>query len=185
MNSDTDAPESVWRLWKDSEPRPDPQPGDELTVEQAEATGFTVDKHCYPWTAYKGPRFSPDEFKPIVTPAWPAVDESVRVGAVQQRMLLDLFLALGEDGDFFEDMIEARAWADVWSGALAQVRKYSAARSETRKSHPEPDADDVCRCGHKATHHIYYVGACRPGHVCTAGCTEFRSFRELVRGLND
>ena len=28
---------------------------------EAEALGYTVDEHCYPWFAYKGSRFAPDE----------------------------------------------------------------------------------------------------------------------------
>lgn len=40
-----------------------------ITATQAEAQGFTVDRHCYPWFAYKGPRFSPDETVEIITEA--------------------------------------------------------------------------------------------------------------------
>jgi hypothetical protein len=31
-----------------------------LTKVEAEANGFTVDTHVYPWFAYKGPRFAPE-----------------------------------------------------------------------------------------------------------------------------
>jgi hypothetical protein len=34
---------------------------------EAEALGFTVDKHCYPWIAYKGSRFNPTEKRIILT----------------------------------------------------------------------------------------------------------------------
>ena len=40
-----------------------------LTAAQAEAQGFTVDRHCYPWFAYKGPRFSPEETVEVITEA--------------------------------------------------------------------------------------------------------------------
>lgn len=33
-----------------------------LTIEEAEAQGFTVDTCCYPPFAYKGPRFRPDQY---------------------------------------------------------------------------------------------------------------------------
>lgn len=32
---------------------------------------------------------------------------------------------------------------------------------------------DVCECGHLEIHHIYEVGACRPGFICPAECKEF------------
>lgn len=35
----------------------------------AEELGFTIDKTCYPWVAYKGPRFQPTEWYTMVTPA--------------------------------------------------------------------------------------------------------------------
>lgn len=34
---------------------------------EAESAGFVVDKTCYPWVAYKGPRFQPTEFHYIDT----------------------------------------------------------------------------------------------------------------------
>lgn len=34
---------------------------------EAEALGFAVDTSCYPWVAYKGTRFQPDEMKCILT----------------------------------------------------------------------------------------------------------------------
>lgn len=38
---------------------------------EAEELGFTVDRSCYPWVAYKGPRFLPTEIIRVSTPAWP------------------------------------------------------------------------------------------------------------------
>ena len=40
-----------------------------LTASQAEAEGSVVDRTCYPWFAYKGPRFAPDEIVEIITEA--------------------------------------------------------------------------------------------------------------------
>lgn len=40
-------------------------------VEVAEAQGFTIDRHTYPWVAYTGARFSPLVAFKISTPAWP------------------------------------------------------------------------------------------------------------------
>jgi len=34
---------------------------------QAEDEGYTVDDTCYPWIAYKGPRFKPSEYHRIPT----------------------------------------------------------------------------------------------------------------------
>lgn len=44
-----------------------PQP---RTLEEAEALGWTVDRHTWPWLAYLGPRFEPTLAVPISTPSW-------------------------------------------------------------------------------------------------------------------
>lgn len=31
-------------------------------ADEMEAKGYTIDHHCYPWVAYKGPRFNPTEW---------------------------------------------------------------------------------------------------------------------------
>lgn len=36
-----------------------------LTIAEAEAAGYTVDKHCFPPVAYKGARFDPLEIFPL------------------------------------------------------------------------------------------------------------------------
>jgi hypothetical protein len=38
-----------------------------MTRESAEAAGYEVDTHCYPWLAYKGSRFSPTEKREVFT----------------------------------------------------------------------------------------------------------------------
>jgi hypothetical protein len=40
-----------------------------MTEREALEKGYTVDRHCYPWVAYKGPRFQPTEWHTIKTPA--------------------------------------------------------------------------------------------------------------------
>lgn len=53
------------------------------TAEQAEAMGWEVDRHTYPWMAYLGPRFAPEwscqvftpEFDPRQVPSAPPGDE--------------------------------------------------------------------------------------------------------------
>ena len=40
---------------------------DALTPFQAMAEGFTIDDTCYPWFAYKGPRFRPTEYRECYT----------------------------------------------------------------------------------------------------------------------
>jgi len=34
---------------------------DKLEPGEARERGFTIDTHCYPWLAYKGPRFAPTD----------------------------------------------------------------------------------------------------------------------------
>lgn len=43
-------------------PRPDA-----LAPEQAKELGFTIDDTCYPWAAYKGPRFASTEIRDCYT----------------------------------------------------------------------------------------------------------------------
>ncbi len=43
-----------------------------VSAKTAERRGFTVDRHCYPWFAYKGPRFAPTETVLIRTEPWPS-----------------------------------------------------------------------------------------------------------------
>jgi hypothetical protein len=38
-----------------------------MNRQEAEAAGYKVDSHVYPWIAYKGPRYRPDEIKQIET----------------------------------------------------------------------------------------------------------------------
>lgn len=42
-----------------------------MTAAEAEALGFIVNRHAYPWVAYKGPTFDPIELFRIETPSWP------------------------------------------------------------------------------------------------------------------
>lgn len=44
-----------------------------MTVQDAERLGYEIDKACYPWIAYLGPRFAPTSCWQIQTPAWPAL----------------------------------------------------------------------------------------------------------------
>lgn len=39
-----------------------------LTAAELQRQGWTIDRRCYPWLAYKGPRFSPTESFPCRTP---------------------------------------------------------------------------------------------------------------------
>lgn len=38
-----------------------------LSREEAEASGWIVDTSCYPWVAYKGARFKPDDSMRVLT----------------------------------------------------------------------------------------------------------------------
>lgn len=42
-----------------------------LDAEELVKLGYTIDRHTYPWTAYKGPRFMPTEWFNCRTPAYP------------------------------------------------------------------------------------------------------------------
>ena len=41
-----------------------------MTANEARARGWQVDTTHYPWTAYKGPRFDPEETVTIHTPEY-------------------------------------------------------------------------------------------------------------------
>lgn len=41
-----------------------------MNEQEAKEQGFNVDKSTYPWTAYKGPRFTPTDVQAIETPRW-------------------------------------------------------------------------------------------------------------------
>jgi hypothetical protein len=56
-----------------------------LTPAQAEQQGFTIDRHCYPWVAYKGERFKPMELHQVYTDT-----EAVLLEAVQAHRELAL-----------------------------------------------------------------------------------------------
>lgn len=43
-----------------------------MTAEEAERRGYIVDRHCYPWIAYRGPRFVPTKWIVVDTPAHPS-----------------------------------------------------------------------------------------------------------------
>lgn len=38
-----------------------------ITIEEAKARGYTVDRLCYPHFGYKGPRFAPTEYVYVFT----------------------------------------------------------------------------------------------------------------------
>lgn len=38
-----------------------------MNRQEAEAAGYVVDRHVYPWVAYKGPRFNPTEIHEVQT----------------------------------------------------------------------------------------------------------------------
>lgn len=42
-----------------------------VTAAEAIVQGFAMDRTSYPWVAYKGARFNPDELIYVYTPAWP------------------------------------------------------------------------------------------------------------------
>lgn len=41
-----------------------------MTPEDAESQDYIVDRHCYPWVAYRGPRFSPTDIFAVETPGY-------------------------------------------------------------------------------------------------------------------
>jgi len=53
------------------------------TKKEAEAAGFVVDTCCYPWIAYRGPRFDPTEHKEILTDIEAELAEKV-LGAIKR-----------------------------------------------------------------------------------------------------
>lgn len=67
--------------------------GNRMSATEAEASGFTIDRHIYPWVAYKGARFAPDDSFPI----YPERDPSQpgRVQAIVTASPVDLRWASG------------------------------------------------------------------------------------------
>lgn len=51
-----------------------------IALDKAQAEGFTIDRHCYPWVAYKGPRFSPSE--------WHVTDTDIEFELKQENIRL-------------------------------------------------------------------------------------------------
>ncbi len=84
-----------------------------ITVQAAEHNGFEIDRSCYPWIAYKGPRFDPDETHTVVTPAHNALE--LQVGDVDRvaRGCWDAAMAKQMAGEFpFDLKYQAyRRWA--------------------------------------------------------------------------
>jgi hypothetical protein len=46
------------------------KPAPPITAKHAKRLGYTIDTTCYPWVAYKGSRFIPDDYRLIKTPEW-------------------------------------------------------------------------------------------------------------------
>jgi hypothetical protein len=65
--SNNPVPETEARQALDAFLPPTGEGGGETDAAAAKAEGFTVDRHCYPWVAYKGSRFNPSECKYIRT----------------------------------------------------------------------------------------------------------------------
>jgi len=68
---------------------PDAQAARPRTKAQAKAAGYTVDESCYPWIAYKGPRFQPTEHFAIMTDREAALDEALTAYAATPRQSAD------------------------------------------------------------------------------------------------
>lgn len=45
---------------------------------EAEHQGYTIDKTCYPWVAYKGPRFAPTSMRYVFTDLETQLGNAVR-----------------------------------------------------------------------------------------------------------
>lgn len=69
-----------------------------VTAGWARRHGFTVDSYCYPWLAYKGPRFNPTETRQCLTDseanAWLLVAAAV-VYALVEFAVFTLFIGGG------------------------------------------------------------------------------------------
>lgn len=82
-----------------------------MSAETVRAMGFTVDETCYPWVAYKGPRFAPTEWHGIATDrevyarrrrrtASKQASASQRVVVIKERQ----YLALNPVADALEEL---------------------------------------------------------------------------------
>lgn len=60
---------------------------------EAEAAGYDVDRSCYPWVAYKGPRFQPTEIHYIDTDREADLrEDKERLDALEAEVLRDEIL---------------------------------------------------------------------------------------------
>lgn len=97
--------------------------------EQAESEGYTVDHHCYPWIAYKGPRFNPTIFKSIRTDDECNTSCSTAAADRQEIVALGDLVTVNELSPYFADWRWAKLkvvglhlapdggqWADVIEG---------------------------------------------------------------------
>lgn len=60
-----------------------------IGLTEAREQGFTIDENCYPWVAYKGPRFNPTEWHYTQTDT--EHDQAERIEALE-----DMLLEMGE-----------------------------------------------------------------------------------------
>jgi len=99
--------------------------------QQAESEGFTVDTHCYPWFAYKGPRFRPDESKSIRTDLECSVQQDC--GADRQVE------ALADRAEFYADHYASK------NITQAELREFAAALRSRTPSAPDGAMREACR----------------------------------------
>lgn len=77
--------------------------------ERFEAQGFTVDKTCSPWVAYKGPRFNPTEWHTIRNDNESVLADALLALLAHYKQLVDSGDAGNWDCETETEVIDARA----------------------------------------------------------------------------
>ena len=100
-----------------------------MTRQDAEAAGFTVDRTCYPWFGYTGPRFNPTQSVEVYTDL---ESEMLRQQKPEEADYDDLLLAeLKSDASRLGMMRTRDSWDSIW---LAYGRLASKIRNAVDKT---------------------------------------------------
>lgn len=83
---------------------------------EAEAHGFVVDTCCYPWVAYKGPRFQPESLCYILTDKEHQLELLAKETKARFDQMNELEVPpLGDDyNDLFDNVRHRAVLAGVW-----------------------------------------------------------------------
>lgn len=143
-----------------------------LTQQEAIEQGFTIDRHCYPNTAYKGPRFTPTEYRHVES------DREMELRLEIERLTAELAEAKQLAADRLEQM---EAWRDAANTLQIHAIEYKTELIASR-------ANDKCAMGYLSDVRKIVGGDDFPDMVkrvaeCKADAERYRWFREASNGM--